>query len=231
MRDDFRHDLTKNHARMTSPRLFCTLMSWLCLGGAAFAGGSVQGTLTVEAMKPAPLKPGYNVQTKKPVQKPEAAPAIVYLERMDGAHPRTRAGETLRINQDGYQFHPPIAAVQAGARVTFPNMDDEFHNVFSYSKTKRFDLGRFRKDEASPEVLFDKPGVVKIYCEIHQHMRCFVLVLDTPWFVTTDMSGRFSLKNIPAGEYTLRAFQPSEKLLEQRVTVKDGQTTTINLSR
>ncbi|MGV3664372.1 MAG: carboxypeptidase regulatory-like domain-containing protein [Prosthecobacter sp.] len=206
-------------------------MSWLCLSGTVLAGGSVQGTLTVEAMKPAPLKPGYNVQTKKPVQKPEAAPAIVYLERVDGAHPRTRAGETLRIHQDGYQFRPAIAAVQAGARVTFPNMDDEFHNVFSYSKTKRFDLGRFRKDEASPEVLFDKPGVVKIYCEIHQHMRCFVLVLDTPWFVTTDMSGRFSLKNIPPGEYTLRAFQPSEKLLEQRVTVTDGQTTTINLSR
>lgn len=217
--------------RASFKRLPLFLLSWLCLGSAAWAGGSVQGTLTVEAMKPAPAKPGYNVQTKKPVQKPEAAPAIVYLERVDGAHPRNRAGDTLRIQQDGYQFRPAIAAVQAGARVTFPNMDDEFHNVFSYSKTKRFDLGRFRKDEASPEVLFDKPGLVKIYCEIHQHMRCLILVLDTPWFVTTDMSGRFSLKNIPAGEYKLHAFQPSEKLLEQRVTVTDGQTTTVSLTR
>lgn len=216
--------------RVSFKRLFL-LLSWLCLGGAAHAGGAVQGTLMVEAMRPAPVKPGYNVQTKKPVQKPEAAPAIVYLERVDGAHPRTRAPDTLRVQQDGYQFRPAIAAVQAGARVTFPNMDDEFHNVFSYSKTKRFDLGRFRKDEASPEVLFDKPGLVKIYCEIHQHMRCLILVLDTPWFVTTDMSGRFSLKNIPPGEYTLRAFQPSEKLLEQRVTVTDGQTTTVSLKR
>ena len=191
----------------------------------------MQGTLAVEPMKPAPLRPGYNVQTKNPIRQPEAAPAIVYLEREDGAHPPTRATETLRIRQDGYQFRPAIAAVQAGAKVAFPNLDDEFHNVFSYSKSKRFDLGRFRKDETSPEVLFDKPGLVKIYCEIHQHMRCFVLVLDTPWFVTTDMSGRFSLKNIPPGDYTLRAFQPSEKLLEQHVTVTDGQATIINLSR
>ncbi len=217
--------------RLPHKRLPFLLLSWLCLGGAAFAGGSVQGTLAVEAMKPAPVKPGYNVQTKKPVQKPEAAPAIVYLERADGAYPRTRVGETLRIRQDGYQFRPAIAAVQAGARVAFPNMDDEFHNVFSYSKTKRFDLGRFRKDEASPEVLFDKPGIVKIYCEIHQHMRCIILVLDTPWFVTTDMSGRFSLKNVPPGEYVLRAFQPSERLLEQRVTVTEGKTTTVSLAR
>ncbi len=212
------------------------LMSWLWLGlGSgmlwAGAGGTVQGTLTVESMKPAPLKPGYNVQTKKPVQQPEAAPAIVYLEREDGVHPRTRVGEMLHIRQDGYQFRPAIAAVQAGARVAFPNMDDEFHNVFSYSKTKRFDLGRYRKDETSPEVLFDKPGLVKIYCEIHQHMRCFVLVLDTPWFATTDTGGRFSLKNVPPGVYRLRVFQPSERLLEQRVTVTDGQTTMLNLTR
>jgi hypothetical protein len=62
-------------------------------------------------------------------------------------------------------------------------------------------------------------------------MRCFVLVLDTPWFATTDAGGKFTLKNVPPGEYWLRVFQPSEKLLQERVTVTDGKTTTINLSR
>jgi plastocyanin len=207
------------------------VFTFLGMNAAAMAGGTVQGTLTVEAMKPAPSRPGYVApQTKKPVQKPENAPAIVYLERDDEKYPRTRVDETVKIRQEGYQFRPPMVAVQAGAKVVFPNMDDEFHNVFSYSKAKRFDLGRFRKDEGSPAVLFDKPGVVKIYCEIHQHMRCFVVVLDTPWFATTD-AGKFTLKNVPPGEYWLRVFQPSEKLLQERVTVTEGQTTTVNLSR
>lgn len=196
------------------------------------AGGAIQGGLTVEAMKPAPARPGYVAPaTKKPVQKPDVAPAIVYLERDDETYPQTRTGEIVKIRQEGYQFRPAVVAVQTGSKVTFPNLDDEFHNVFSYSKVKRFDLGRFRKDEVSPQQVFDKPGVVKIYCEIHQHMRCFVLVLDTPWFVTTDAGGRFSLKNIPPGEYWLRAFQPSEKLMQQRVTVTEGKTTTVNLTR
>lgn len=198
----------------------------------AFAGGGVQGTLSVEAMKPAPSRPGYVAPaTKKPVQKPEAAPAVVYLERDDGVYPKTRVGDSVKIRQEGYQFDPAIAVVQSGSKVTFPNMDDEFHNVFSYSKAKRFDLGRFRKGEESPGVLFDKPGVVKIYCEIHQHMRCFVVVLDTPWFTTTGPQGAFNLKNVPPGEYWLRAFQPSERLLQQRVTVVDGKTVTIHLAR
>ena len=208
------------------------VLLFLGLNAAAFAGGSVQGSLTVEAMKPAPRRPGYVAPaTKKPVQNPERAPAVVYLERDDEKYPSTRAGETVKIRQEGYQFYPAIVAVQKGAKVAFPNMDDEFHNVFSYSKAKRFDLGRFRKDEKSPEEIFDKPGLVKIYCEIHQHMRCFVLVLDTPWFVTTDESGKFTLKDVPPGEYWLRAFQPSERLLQQRVTVVDGKTTTVTLTR
>jgi hypothetical protein len=62
-------------------------------------------------------------------------------------------------------------------------------------------------------------------------MRCILLVLDTPWFVTTDSEGKYTLKDIPPGEYWLRVFQPSEKLLQQRVTVTDGKTTTVNLSR
>jgi hypothetical protein len=62
-------------------------------------------------------------------------------------------------------------------------------------------------------------------------MRCFVVVLDTPWFVKTDAEGKFSLNNIPPGDYSLKIFQPSERLIQQRVTVTDGQTNTVNLTR
>ena len=130
----------------------------------------------------------------------------------------------MLIRQNGYQFRPSILAVQTGTTVEFPNEDDEFHNVFSYSKTKRFDLGRYRKYEPAKLASFDKPGLAKIYCEIHHHIRCLVLVVDTPLFTTTDTAGRFKMKDVPAGDYTMKVFLPSEKIAESKITVKDGQT-------
>ena len=73
--------------------------------------------------------------------------------------------------QQHFQFLPAVLPVQTGTLVEFPNLDDSYHNVFSYSKAKRFDLGRYRKDEKPPAIVFDKPGAVKLYCEIHEHMR------------------------------------------------------------
>ncbi len=194
------------------------------------AGGTVQGMVIIESMKPA-TGPGYKAQTKNPVQPPDPQLAIVYLEREDGKYPKPDADQVRRIGQAGYQFRPGVSAVQTGGRVMFPNRDDEFHNVFSYSRAKRFDLGRFRKDETSPTVTFDKPGLVKIYCEIHKHMRSLLLVLDTPWFIATDAQGHFELSNIPAGEYRLKAFLPSEVTLESRVSIAEGKIINVNLAR
>ena len=102
--------------------------------------------------------------------------------------------------------------------------------MFSYSRTKRFDLGRFRKDETSPLITFEQPGLVKIYCEIHKHMRSLLLVLDTPWFTQTDTAGNFTLADVPPGEYRLRLFLPSEESLERRVTIVGGETVQMTLA-
>ena len=201
--------------------------AWL---SCAYADGSVEGSVALEPMQSS-APPGYRVQTKNPIEAPDPQVAVVYLERDDGQYPvKPRAGEVLRIGQRGYQFRPAVTAVQTGSQVAFPNQDDEFHNVFSYSKNKRFDLGRFRKDEKSPVLTFDRAGVVKIYCEIHKHMRNLLLVLDTPWFTTSDAQGRFVLSDIPAGEYSLKAFLPSEKVLQARVSIHDGKKASINLA-
>jgi plastocyanin len=197
----------------------------------AWADGTVSGQVTLDQPKPPAVGPGYKPETQKPI-KPEDPPrAIVYLENASKTYPKSRATEMLNIRQEGYQFRPSLAAVQTGASVQFPNADDEFHNVFSYSRVRRFDLGRFRKDEPSPRIDFDKPGLVKIYCEIHQHMRCLVLVLDTPWFVTTGVDGAFTLPKVPAGDYTIKALLPSQKTLQSKVTVRDGQNTQVKLAR
>lgn len=210
------------------PRLvFLLAFVWL---HSARAGGSVEGALVLDQPKPVQTSPTYKPQTKQPIEKPDQFVAVVYLENKIRSYPAPDA-HVIKIEQKGYQFRPAITAVQTGSRVLFPNMDEEFHNVFSYSKTRRFDLGRFRREDDSPAITFDKPGVVKIYCEIHQHMRCILLVLDTPWFAHTDSQGRFKLRNVPAGDYTLKAFLPSERILETPVTITDGQTTKIELKR
>jgi plastocyanin len=196
----------------------------------AQANGSVEGSLVLEPMKPS-TGPGYRIQTKNPVQTPDPQVAVVYLESDAGKYPKTRSDVVLKISQRGYQFRPAVIAIQTGSRVLFPNEDDEFHNVFSYSQAKQFDLGRFRKDENSPVLTFDKPGLVKVYCEIHKHMRNLLLVLDTPWFTTSDERGRFALSGIPAGNYSLKAFLPSERIIQARVTVMDGKTSTVDLAR
>lgn len=88
----------------------------------------------------------------------------------------------------------------------FPNEDDDYHNVFSYSKVRRFDLGRYRKDEASAGMVFDKIGVVRLFCDIHEHMRGAILVLTTPHFVVTRPDGSFKLSDLPAGQFKLKVW-------------------------
>lgn len=197
----------------------------------ASAGGGVSGVVVLDAQRPPAVSPGYKPQTVKPIQGEDATPAIVWVEKAGMVYPKTRAGEFVRIQQRGYQFRPAVIALQTGASAEFPNMDEEFHNVFSYSKPRRFDLGRFRKDETSPRITFEKPGLVKIYCEIHQHMRCRLLVLDTPWFAVTDTRGRFKISGIPAGEYQIKALLPSEKEVKSSVVISDGKTAQVQLSR
>ena len=125
--------------------------------------------------------------------------------------------------QKNILFAPDLVAVRAGTAVDFPNLDDTYHNVFSYSKAKRFDLGRYRPDERPiPSEVFDTPGLVTLRCDIHEHMRGLILVLNTPYFVTTDTNGRFRLNALPSGHYVLKAWIDSKTTREQQVDLKSG---------
>ncbi len=148
--------------------------------------------------------------------------AIVYLE---GAPTGSAARATKQIVQKDMAFVPALLAVQTGSTVEFPNEDEMYHNIFSYSPAKRFDLGRYRPDERPiPSVVFDKPGLVTLRCDIHEHMRGLLLVLESAHFVITDPDGHFRLTGLPAGKYMLKAWVDSNTTRQQPVELRNGAT-------
>src|SRR5206468_1029942 len=100
-------------------------------------------------------------------------------------------------------------AIRAGTAVDFPNRDRTYHNVFSFSKAKRFDLGRYAGG-LSKAIRFDEPGVVRVFCEIHSHMSAFILVFAHRYFATTDAEGRYRIDDVPPGTYTVVAWNDGE---------------------
>jgi plastocyanin len=170
----------------------------------------------------------YEIVSQGGALAPNPPVAIVYLE---GQFPLATNPPVQQIIQTNYTFLPSLIAVQVGTRIEFPNQDNAFHNVFSYSPAKRFDLGRYRPEERPiPSQVFDKPGLVTLRCDIHEHMRALILALETPHFVVTDADGQFKLENLPAGSYVLKAWLNSKTTLEQEITLTTGQVTNVNFS-
>ena len=189
----------------------------------AFAQATIEGRVDLPKTKSAPvMSKRYEVVTIGGVLGTNPPLAIVYLE---GASPKSGSPAMRQIAQKDMSFVPTLTAVQAGTKVEFPNNDDTYHNIFSYSPAKRFDLGRHRGDERPiPSVLFDKPGLITLRCDIHEHMRGLILVLDTPYFVTTEADGHYRLSGLPAGKYVLKAWVDSRTTREQPVELKSGST-------
>lgn len=131
------------------------------------------------------------------------------------------------MDQTSEKFVPHVLPILVGTRVKFLNSDEVYHNVFSFSKTKTFDLGRYAKGEYR-FVTFDKPGVVKVYCDIHTHMNAFILVLKNPYFAKVDSKERFEIKNVPPGNYTLKAWYGRSPEKSVKITVDRVGTTHVN---
>jgi plastocyanin len=187
------------------------------------AESAVEGRVELPKSHSAPvMAKRYQIVTVGGVLKTSPPVGIVYLE---GNFPRPSALPKTDVAQKDLAFLPSLLPVRVGTTVEFPNLDDTYHNIFSYSPAKRFDLGRYRPEERPiPSVVFDKPGLVTLRCEIHEHMRGLILVLDTPYFILTDADGRFRLSWLPAGRYTLKAWIDSKTTRQQPVELKSGAT-------
>ena len=190
---------------------------------ALWASAVVEGRVELPKSHTAPVQAKrYEIVTKGGVLSTQPPLAVVYL---DGAFPNLASLPTKQVAQKDLTFVPALLPVPAGTKVEFPNLDDTYHNIFSYSPAKRFDLGRYRAEERPiPTQIFDKPGLVTLRCDIHEHMRGLILVLNTPYFVMTDTDGHFRLSGLPAGRYTLKAWIDSRTTREKPVELKNGQT-------
>jgi plastocyanin len=187
-----------------------------------WAQATVEGKVSLPETRSAPVvRQRYEVVSKGGVVSTVPPLAVVYLE---GNFGKDAPHGTRQVIQKDLEFLPALLPVQAGTKVEFPNEDNVYHNIFSYSPAKRFDLGRYRHDERPiPAIVFDQPGLVTLRCDIHEHMRGLILVLDTPFFTTTDPDGRFRLTKLPSGNFTLKAWLDSRTTKAQPVELTGGK--------
>jgi plastocyanin len=147
--------------------------------------------------------------------------SVVYLETAPRAAFDQREEPHAKLDQRNETFVPHVLAIIAGTTVDFPNNDTTYHNVFSLSSIKPFDLGRYAVGR-SKSITFDRPGIVRVFCDIHSHMSAFILVFSHRFFAVTDDEGRYRLDNVPPGTYTVVAWNESAPSETKRVTMPDS---------
>lgn len=153
-----------------------------------------------------------------------ASQAVVILEGTQKAKPVPKA----MMDQKDKTFVPHVLIVTTGTTVEFPNNDVVFHNVFAYYDAKRFDLGMYPRGK-SKQVTFDKPGVVAILCSVHSEMSAYIYVTDSPFYALTDRRGSFRIKDVPPGDYLLRAWHESGSTYVQRISVRAGTSPNLKI--
>jgi plastocyanin len=151
--------------------------------------------------------------------------AVVYALPASGKPPASKPAGAV-IDQIKRRFVPMVSVVQTGASVTFPNKDNIEHDVYSFSPAKRFELNLYHGIPANP-VVFDKPGLVVMGCNIHDAMVAYLLIVDTPWFAKTDASGAATIDNVPADAYKVIAWHfrqrdPNAQPMQRLNAAADG---------
>lgn len=132
--------------------------------------------------------------------------AVISLTPRDGVLPSS-APPFAVMDQWGKRFTPYVLPVRVGTRVRFPNRDNIKHHVYSFSPAKRFELKLYSSGTAQP-VLFDKPGIVALGCNIHDWMLAYIYVVETPYFAKTDAHGRVTIESLPEGIYHVEVWHP-----------------------
>lgn len=205
------------------PILAAAALTPLFAGAARQSAGTIHGRVSVPAGASATPRPSVATPSTAPHTPVDRRRVVVYLE----SAPRQAFGELpparARMDQRAEQFVPRLLAITVGTVVDFPNNDKTFHNVFSLSRARTFDLGRFPPGRTGA-VRFDRPGIVPVFCDIHSHMSAYILVFTHPFFAVSDAEGRYDIPAVPAGTYTLMVWSELGTAAPRRVTVPEGGT-------
>ncbi len=155
------------------------------------------------------------VEGKVEVPGGDVRDVYVYVDGIRGP----RGSGNIEIKQENKQFHPRATVVPIGTTVTFPNLDPVFHNVFSNSPTNPFDLGSYRAGDTTRSVVMSKPGVVDVFCNMHQRMSAHVLVVPNRHFAKVRPDGTFRIEGVPVGTRNLVVWSPSLRPAQRKVEV------------
>jgi plastocyanin len=150
--------------------------------------------------------------------------SVVYLESAPSAAFADTEPQRAKMDQRHETFVPHVLAITVGTTVDFPNSDQTYHNVFSLRGPKPFDLGRYAAGR-SRSVRFDRPGIVRVFCEIHSHMSAFILVFSHRYFAVTGADGRYQISRVPPGRYTLVTWNEGSVRESRPIVMSDDQAT------
>jgi plastocyanin len=209
--------------------------------GTALAAGTLNGTVTLEGTPPAAQKVKMNAD---PVcQKAHSEPVmdetitanggklkdvIVYIKSGAPASPAPK--NAVKLDQQGCLYKPHAFAIQAGQPLDILNSDPTLHNVNCQPKlNKKFNIAQPTKGMKATKT-FDKPEMITFKCNVHPWMNAYAVVTENPYHAVSDANGSFSIKNLPAGKYTVEAVHGKLGTQTQQITVGEGETKALSFA-
>jgi plastocyanin len=215
---------------MSSTRMWLGVAAALATCAVAAEAGTVRGMVRVPAVgSSSPALDPYpgrasSLAGRQPSPRGLPQDAVIWIERVPADTDSMLRTEKRRprLAQRDQAFAPRVLAVAAGNVVDFPNEDPIFHNVFSLSPVKRFDLGKYPRGQ-SRSVTFPKPGVVPVFCDIHSDMAAWIVVTPNGAYARPDGEGAFHIGPLPAGRYTVHGWHPDFARVVQDVNVTDSE--------
>jgi plastocyanin len=155
----------------------------------------------------------------KPERVADVRDVVVYVT---GFASPTLEQPLATLDQQGEQFAPRLLPVVAGQEVSFPNRDRIYHNVFSVSPVKSFDLGQYKSSDAPRRARFERAGLVPVYCNIHPHMIAYVVVLENAAYALAKPDGAFTIRGVPVGRHVIHAWTPGAEAAHREIEVAPG---------